>query len=332
MDEVTDQHTSSSPRHPTGYPVPPGASARRLTWELLPPHVRREVERRVGGRVVEAHSQDAGFTPGLASVLVTEDGSRHFVKAASVKAQRVFAEAYREEARKLAALPAQVPAPRLRWLHDADGWVVLGIEHVEARRPARPWVADELDACLDALAVTAAVLTPPPTGVRWTTLADDLAELPTCWDALRTHHDLLPHLDEAAELAAGFARHTAGETLVHTDVRDDNLLIAPEGRVLLCDWNWPVVGAAWIDSLLLLVGPRGDGIDVGSRLTDHPTFAGVAAEAVDALLALVTGYFLRSADQPVPSSSPWVREHQQWQGEVCWRWLGERRGWADVPE
>jgi hypothetical protein len=30
----------------------------------------------------------------------------------------------------------------------------------------------------------------------------------------------------------------------------------------------------------------------------------------------------------VPSNSPHIRDHQSWQGEVCWAWLCERRGWA----
>ena len=46
------------------------------------------------------------------------------------------------------------------------------------------------------------------------------------------------------------------------------------------------------------------------------------------MIALVTGYFLCSAAQPVPPTSPYVRDAQRWQGEVCWAWLCERRGWA----
>jgi hypothetical protein len=30
----------------------------------------------------------------------------------------------------------------------------------------------------------------------------------------------------------------------------------------------------------------------------------------------------------VPATSPFVRDAQRWQGEVCWDWLSERRGWA----
>ena len=51
------------------------------------------------------------------------------------------------------------------------------------------------------------------------------------------------------------------------------------------------------------------------------------AEHVDIVLALVIGYFFKSADDPVPPTSPYLRDHQRWQGEVLWAWLSERRGW-----
>jgi len=31
---------------------------------------------------------------------------------------------------------------------------------------------------------------------------------------------------------------------------------------------------------------------------------------------------------PVPPTSPFIRDAQRWQGEVCWTWLSERRGWS----
>jgi hypothetical protein len=311
------------------YPAPVGRTARRLEWPHLPPELRALVEDRIGTTVVDAVSQTSGFTPGFASVLVGDDGTRHFVKAASVKAQRMFAESYRVEGRKLAALPDGVPAPRLRWAHGLDGtqdWVVLGIEHVEGRAPARPWTDDDLAASLTMLAEVAALLTPPPAGLTLDSFVDEFATWPAHWDYARSTF-VLPQGEAAAALAARYADFCGGTTVVHTDVRDDNLLVRPDGTVVLCDWNWPVAGAAWVDSLLLLVGPRGDGLDVEAVLADHPTFAGVAPEAVDSLLALVTGYFLKTGDDPVPSTSPYVREHQRWQADVCWDWLCERRGW-----
>ena len=316
--------------HPTT--IPHGRTARRLEWQHLPPHVRALVERRCGSPVVSAVSQGAGFTPGFASVLTCEDGSRHFVKAASQKAQRMFAGAYREEARKLRALPGSAPAPRLLWWHDADDWVALGLEYVEARPPRRPWGEAELGSCLAMLEQMAADLTPPPAGLAVDGFAAEMADWPSYWQRLRDATPDLPHLghrlEEAAALAARLGEVTVGTTLVHTDVRDDNLMLTTDGRVLLCDWNWPVVGAPWLDTLFLLIGPRGDGLDVETVLASSPLTRDVPAEAVDIVLALVTGYFLISADQPVPPSSPHIRDAQRWQGEVCWAWLCERRGWS----
>jgi aminoglycoside phosphotransferase (APT) family kinase protein len=312
--------------------IPHGRTARRLEWPHLPPHVRALVEERCGSPVTEARSQGAGYTPGFASVLTCEDGSRHFVKAASLKAQRMFAEAYRVEAVKLAGLPDAAPAPRLLWLHDADDWVVLGIEYVESRQPRRPWQEPDLAACVAMTEAMALALTPPPEGLVADDFATEFAGWPAYWDAVRCAGPDLPHFaeraDEAAALAARFLEVTGGSTLVHTDIRDDNLMLATDGRVLLCDWNWPVVGAAWLDTVFLMIGPRGDGIDVDRVLAEAALTRDVPAEAVDIVLALVTGYFLMSADQPVPPTSPFVRDAQRWQGEVCWRWLAERRGWS----
>ena len=307
-------------------PAPPGRTARRLEWQHLPPRLRSLIEVRCGSAVVEAVSQTSGFTPGFASVLTCRDGTRHFVKAASWKAQKSFAGAYREEARQVAALPAGVPATRLLWTHDDGEWIVLGFEHVAARAPRRPWRRPDLEACLAMLAETAALLTPAPAGLGLDSFAAEFADWPAAWEhCLATY--VLAEGVAAADLAARFAEVCGGDTVVHTDVRDDNLLLTTDGRVLLCDWSWPVRGAAWLDSFLLLIGPRGDGVDVEALLATHPTFADVPAESVDIMLALLVGYFLKHADDPVPSSSPHIRDHQLWQGEVCWEWLCERRGW-----
>ena len=307
--------------------IPHDRTARRLPWAHLPVTVRAEVERRCGSPVVETESQDAGFTPGLASILTCADGSRHFLKAASVIAQRMFAESYREEARKVAALPPSVPAPRLLWHTEYDDWVLLGFEAFDGRNPTRPWTDADLRAALAMTEQSARALTPPPTDLELATFADDLAALAGYWDYLALARPDLPHLDEVRSLAASFAEVTAGDTVVHTDIRADNILIDQDGRAVLCDWNWPVVGAAWIDTAMLMIGPRGDGHDVEALLAAHPLTKDVPADHIDRLLALVLGHFWKCGDDPVPANSPFMREAQRWQGDVCWDWLAERRGW-----
>ncbi|MDN4174388.1 hypothetical protein QWY28_15600 [Nocardioides sp. SOB77] len=316
--------------------VPHGRTARRLEWPFLPPHVRDLVADRCGAPVVGAESRTSGFTPGFASVLTCADGSRHFVKAASVVAQRAIAQSYREEARKLAALPQTVPAPQLRWSHDGDDWVVLGIEHVDHVPPARPWRPEDLDRVVEALAFAADALTPPPAGLELDPLAAEMADWPAYWGRVRAGGlargldvpGLEEHLDEAAALAASALEVAGGDTVVHTDVRDDNVLLAADGRVLLCDWNWPVRGAAWFDTVALVIGPHGDGLDVDAVLARSPLTRDVPADHVDAVLALHAGYFLLMQDQPVPPTSPFLRTAQRWNAEATWDLLARRRGWS----
>lgn len=305
--------------------IPHGRTARRLSWVHLPPLVRRAVEQRLGAPVVEAESQRGGFTPGFASVLTCADGSRMFVKAASVKAQRPFAESYRDESVVLADLPAAVPAPALVWAEEVEEWFVLATEHVESRAPHRPWTDADLAAASAMALTTADVLTPAPAAFE-NTAEQEFGGWPALW--ARLDH---PRATEIGALAAQYADVVAGDTLVHTDIRDDNILVRPDGTALLCDWNWPVRGAAWLDSLLLLIGPRGDGLDVDAHIAAHPLLADVPPEHVDVFLALVLGYFALSASQPTPRTSPYVRTAQAWQRDVLDDWLAERRGWDRSP-
>lgn len=318
--------TATSPRDPsTLEPVPHGRTARRLDWLLLPPTTRRLVEERFSTSVVEADSAGSGFTPGCASVLTGADGRKMFLKAASKKAQRPFADAHREEIRALRSLPSGLPVPTLLWSHEDDLWVLLALEYVEGHNPARPWRRDELDASLDTLELLAQTLTPPP--MQLATFADEFADFPGGWDHVRATSPGWPHLEEAVALAARYATASAGNTMVHTDARDDNILITP-GRAYLCDWNGPVLGAAWVDSLCLLITAFGDGVDADAVLAERKLTRNVEPAAIDSMLALFCGYFLRRRDEPAPHSSPYLRVHQDWCAEVAWAWLARRRGWT----
>ncbi len=305
--------------------VPHGRTSRRLDWLLLPPMTRRRVEDLFGTKVVEAVSSGAGFTPGCASVLTGADGRQIFLKAASKKAQRPFADAYREEIRKLRSLPSGLPVPRLLWSHEDDLWVLLALEHVDGHQPARPWRPDELEASLDTLELMAQTLTPPP--MQLPPFAAEFADFLEGWDHVRATYPGWPHLDEAVDLAARFEAATAGNTLVHTDVRDDNLVVAAD-RVYLCDWNGPVLGAAWIDTVCLLASAHGDGLDADALLASRRLTRTVDPDSIDSLLALLCGFFLARRDEPAPHSSPWLRVHQSWYAEVTWSWLAQRRGWT----
>jgi hypothetical protein len=312
--------------------VPHGRTAQRLLWHHLPTDVRRLVEDRLGAAVVTAESQGAGFTPGLASRLTAANGARLFVKAASRRSQADIADAYAAEGRMLRDLPdplvARLPMARLLWWHEDEAWFVLALACLEGRRPRRPWVAAELNACLDALETVADTLTPVPPGIILRPLTEDLPGLLTGWEHLRQTAPDRPHLDEAAALAAAYPRLPGNDAFVHSDARDDNFLVDGSGRAWLCDWNWPALGPVWQDTVDVLVSAYGDGLDADALLSQRRLTRDADPDHVDSWLAALCGFMLEARDRPVPASSPHLRTHARWYAEVLWAWLSRRRGWT----
>ena len=312
------------------YWLPLGATARRPTWAMLPTAVRELIERRLGQPVIGAESQGGGFTNGFASRLVAADGSRAFVKAASPTIAPEIFPSYRQEVLVAAALPCDVPTPRLLWSAEAGEWLAFAFEDVPGTIPERPWQPEQLAVVLDTLTQAARALTPAPPGLAHLKTAADLDEDFRYWrcaaagegDALR----LVPEawrerVDALADREATWARKAAGDTAAHFDMRDDNLLLTPDGRAVVCDWNWMTLAAPWVDLVSLLVSVHGDGLDAEAALVRHPLSAGVPGDAVDALLVALAGSFIRYAARPPVPQSPWIREHLAWWRDATLSWL-----------
>lgn len=312
--------------------VPANGTALRPDWTDLPPQVRSLVEQRCGSQVEAARSMGSGFTPGFASRLSLTDGSRVFVKAADEESRAMFAESYRAEIRSLRALPASVPAPPLLWAHDDDGWVVFAMVDVEARHPGRPWSDLDLAAVLDALERTGTALTPTPHALAERSFADDFGGYVTAWpenvERGLVPGWLVPRSARCQDLAAAALDALRGDTAVHTDIREDNVLIGSDGRVWICDWNCVVRGHEAIDTLAVLICAHGDGHDADALLTERRVTRPLPDDVVDGFLALLLGYFHRARHEPAPVASPWLRTHQGWYADAAGRWLGLRRGWS----
>jgi aminoglycoside phosphotransferase (APT) family kinase protein len=319
-------------------PIGPPATGERLDWADAPAWLRGEVEARLGGRVAEAVTQPAGFSPGIAARLRLDDGRRAFVKAVGPEPNPDSPGIHRAEARTMAALPRSAPAPAFLWSLDRHGWVALGFEDVDGAHPALPWRPGELRRVLDMVAGMAAALTPAPDGfpavgdrlahsfVGWRRLAaaradgdDDLAGLDP-WAAR--------HLGRLAGLEADWAAAAEGPTLLHSDLRADNLLLTPT-RVVAVDWPWACVGAAWVDLLLLLpsVAMQG-GPDPEPAFTAHPVAAGADPSAVTTTLAAMAGFLVAGARLPPPPGLPTLRAFQHGQALVALDWLRRRTRWA----
>jgi aminoglycoside phosphotransferase len=302
----------------------------RLGWQQTPARVRAAIQSRLGAEVVDAVSQPGGFSPGLAARRRLADGRRVFVKAISADRTPMGPSSYRAEARITAALPPSVPAPRLLWSYDDGDWVALVLEDIDGHPPAQPWRPEELDRVLAALAALAVDLTPTPVGAPAVT--DGWAESRTGWRRLATAGDrrlaeVAPwawaHLDRLAELEARWSQAAAGATLLHGDLRADNLLLTPS-RVVLVDWPHACVGAAWIDLLFMLPSVAMQGLDPEPVFTRHPVGRRVDADAVTAVLAAIAGFFVSASLEPAPPGLPTLRGFQLAQGQAALTWLRRR--------
>ncbi|MFF4160124.1 phosphotransferase [Streptomyces sp. NPDC001678] len=309
----------------------PPASGVRRPWADLPSAVRRALEDVLGGRVVEAHSQSGGFSPGVAARVRLADGRRAFVKAVSAETNAHSPRLHRAEARNTAAMPPGAPTPRLLGTYDDGTWVALLLEDIAGRQPRVPWLPAELDRVLTAVDALSRAMTPAPFEVP--AVAESEAETFTGWRTLLAAGDttcLDPwaagRLALLADLESGWAEPAGGDGLAHGDLRADNILLTDD-RVVFVDWPHALRAAPWYDLLVMLpsVAAQG-GPDPESVFTTHPLGRAADPEGVTAVLAAVAGYFVRQSLLPDPPGLPTLRAFQAAQGTAALRWLARRLG------
>ena len=309
-------------------PVPPARGV-RLSWEQLPDPVRASIEAEIGGRVAGAVTQPSGFSPGLAARVTLDDGRRVFVKALSSAQNPLSPDLHRAEARITAALPPDAPVPRLLGVYDDGEWVALIYEDIDGRHPVLPWRPDELAGVLDAVNDLHEALTPSPLpDVR------NSRDEPGLFCGWRSLYDRTPaslddwsreHLERLVALEDRWTDAAAGDTLLHLDLRADNLLIRSDGSVAFVDWPHARRGAAVLDIVGLApsVGMQG-GPDLDWLLARHRWAAAADPDVVLVLLAAIAGLFTHSALRPPPPGLPTVRAFQAGQARVARHWLAAR--------
>lgn len=301
----------------------------RAEWHQLPLPLRADLERYFGSRVVSAENQEGGFSPGLAARVRCADGTRAFVKAVGSALNPDTPRMFRAERRVASALPESVPAAPLRYAYDDGDWVALVFDEIDGATPPVPWRERDLARALAALRTLGGTATPSPVpGLP--RIADTLAQDMAAYGRIATDPpaDLHPweatHLEDLLELTLTAPAALDGASLVHMDVRADNMLLTPDGRVVLVDWGWAGAGPPWFDTLTLLLNTAVDGLDPAAQ--DSPVLAAADPAHVDAVLAGLAGMWSESCRKPPPPGLPTVRAFQRRYYEASLAWLRRRTG------
>ncbi|MGS2644251.1 phosphotransferase [Streptosporangium sp. LJ11] len=312
---------------------PLGFTAVRPSWDELPHELRDFLTTHLGSPVVRADVQSGGFTPGVAARL-TLISDRVFVKA--IPDDHVLAAKYLVEAETSECLPSGVPSPRLRWHGAAAGWTILIFDDIEGHHPDLTPGSPDVLTVASALSSMVTLLTPNP-----------IPGLPLA-SATRTHQlhgwrDLLlsppqdlgdwegRHIYALADLETRWMRDADGATLVHGDIRPDNLIItANDTTAVVVDWAQPCQGAAWQDITdlvphLIMTGHSAEAAE--KILAEFSAWNLAAPEVITSYAAAFAGYWTRMSRQPAPLGVPHLRGYQRRAAAAAITWTMYRTGW-----
>jgi hypothetical protein len=183
-----------------------------IQWGDLPERVRKEIQTCAGA--VTGSRPASGARSNITATIETETGPV-FIKGAS---DEMFARSLRNEAATNSAVSAV--APELLWRIDVAEWTVLGFEHVDGRH------AD------------------------YSPDSPDLRLLETALQQLQEIR-LPAHISRRVERHYGRLEVMSGNSLLHTDLHPDNVLITND-RAYIVDWAWACRGAPWVEIAMLV--------------------------------------------------------------------------------
>ncbi|MFS0700218.1 hypothetical protein AB6N24_09630 [Cellulomonas sp. 179-A 4D5 NHS] len=307
-----------------------------------PAEVRDAVDALLGSRVTHEQPASAGFTPSIASTVAGSGGDRLFVKAAAVGGGL-------GEAVETGVLLADVVGdlgPRLVGSASVGAWRVAAYEVVDGTALST-WDEADLAPLLAVVEHLRERLDPCPTVPAATTpYATSFVPLLGTWVALApgtpgsAHAPPQPGSGVAhvrgrplpvdvpvlllAELESRWLDALVpGTALHHGDLRRDNVLREPGGRLRVVDWTHLWTAPGWLDLVRLGADVAACGHDP-EELLRRSCWADAPDDAVDVTLAGLAGRAWREGHLPDVPDVPGLRSMQREQGLHTLRWLEAR--------
>jgi Phosphotransferase enzyme family len=314
----------------------------RTPWAEAPNALRAAVASSLEnlglGKVDKASSIVGGFSPGVVERLTLDDGVEVFVKAASIEINPVTPTLHVGEARFLEQLPTDFPCARYLASIEVGPWGGLITEFIDGGNPTVPVSAATVDAMVSlvdhlASAESPDVHLPPKRANEWAGVRE-FARLDVDRAAVIQGSPLAQTLSVDAqawlkknllaiiELEYGFGVASAGDHLLHNDLRTDNVVNSAIRGFVPVDWAWVSQGAPLFDLVAMLPSLHLDGAPPPWETISCSTIGQAAAdEQLWPLVAGLFGEFLKWSLRPPPPGIPHVRIFQARQAAVCLDWL-----------
>jgi len=285
----------------------------------IPTELAGRLGRLMGRAVIGATAVHRGYTPAERWVVDLEGGARVFAKSGADSATSAVATWLRREHEAYAHIEADFMPRLLGWEDDGVAPLLVLEDLSDARWPP-PWTAEAIAAVRSTLTSVAGTAVPagaPDLEAQrerlsgWARIASDRA--PFLGLGLVTEAWLERALPVLLDVSA--RTELRGDSLVHFDVRSDNLCLRA-GRALLIDWPGYARGnalfdlASWLPSLWREGGPS-------------PWEVLPESEGLSTLLA---GYFAAQAGLPPIPTAPGVRDIQRAQLEAALPWAVRELG------
>lgn len=315
---------------------PSYAAGVRRRYLDLPAEVHAWVNAQLGEPADTVRDMHGGFSPGVAAVVSNRIRSL-FVKAVGSAVNAESLRLYQVEREVASRIPDidGILKP-MSWADlDVDGetFAVMVFPALDGDTPTHPWRRVDLGEALEALQAISMKLTPSP----WPTDASDhrLPQFLTGWTQIATDSEdpwltdpwITTHLQALISAQDLLKPQLAGQTLTHTDLRADNIVMTSE-RVVFVDWAHARNAASWVDTAILIgdvIASRADladggDIDIAGLIRDHPPLRVVRYETVWQLIVALAGALHSLSRRPGPPGLPTIRFWQGLTADVLMSW------------
>lgn len=322
-------------------------------WADIPPTVLASLQHITKSPVTDSQIIWGGFAPNATFGVTCADGQRYFIKGTPPWQSDRGKELMGLE---LAFydndyLPAGV-SPAFHGKTALEGWSLAVFELIERGEESLPWTEakyravfrsmdavyrynkdrtefapylrnhirhvdeiDEIESVLgsaDAIANTARIFINPAAGAAW----------------------LTEHAEALQRMAGSVKSYTEHSTLLHCDLRHDNIVFNKAGDAKLVDWAWPTTGPLAFDVMYFTQASEADGgMPVEKALDIYKQETGVSfeREGVQSLMALYAVAYGGWAPLPASAEMPRLRPMQGVYFGAMMSQVARVMGWRDCP-